>query len=1337
MGDVPARSNVWLACLLRLLVLAALCLFARGAIAADEATDQAIELTLDAAALAGGPSLSTAEKAVVKSVMACAIDGSSLEACGRKILVGQLGKLPAPAADLADCLLKGEKVETCGQQAVIKTLMPKELRATANCLAGAAINGGAVGDCVRQAVVDQIPDKNVGEIANCLLQQKPVADCATGALMAQVNANLSPDLGAAATCLIQKQDPSQCTAELASAGGIGKLPPEVTCITNKNPAAIQSCLQQTIIDRLPGDKSQKDLARCMLDPAQAVGCAKDKLAASLPPGVADAANCIANASNPATCAGKVAKGAGLGDALDTLNKMMKTTTLVDPGHAPSSLANLLKVADGIRHENWGEVIEYGGAELYKAAGKIVLRYVLPIPGLSYLADPILDTMVQNRVELVNELLKEARKCNIADPSRCDKAKMGELVAEFYMLMQIEIPCTVLGQMSPVLREVTCGPLGEAIVAVGSTAYDIYKDNDKELAVIAKVLFPGSNIAEAIIALDPDFENAVIGKNGECPANYFSSHVAVCFKDVAFLSMVDPGRAAALTQSVNDACRHDFLACSQRNAAGKALACAGDVVGDVVDDIGGLFSGDAPKAPSCHVDDSDRIDKQCNPSINALKSAADQLRERVIGLANEYAAIDRLPLSEDVCASTDDTVNAFATRCAAALPAKLPGINGGNFSACNAPGRNLPPADLFGAACRSVAMDKIRNQRQRFIETTLHIRPLKDKILGLEINSSSQMGELALAQYCAKQQSCKDYAASAVDGARLNAAKQCGGAGPRWTSDYNEHLQFCLRAPDAQVKAEDQARRDFFPLCNRCQGYAGLAITHAKANITHNCGGTGPRWVNDRNQHMAFCESAPQAAADAERDARNEFLSQCLNPPLPVATIPAPVPAAPTPPPQPQSAATCPGELQWIGTQCKCPQGMTQASNYRCVPAGALPPTPPPPPQPARANCVPPAFVGNDNQCHCPGGTFLQGNRCVLAACDQNQRRGPDGVCFSCSHNDHFDANGRCVACKDGFHVQGDACVPDKAPSTTSNGGTPNKGPCKDSNQRRGPDGVCFSCSHNDHFDANGRCVACKDGFHVQGDACVPDKAPPNTGNGGTNQGKCKDPRQRRGSDGVCFSCSHNDHFDASNHCVPCQDGFHVEGDACVSDKAPAQRVKCDRPFLGFKPNCQCPLGELGKPPTCCPPGQPFKNGQCVEPTAQPACPPNRPVGTPPNCCPRGREAKGGICVSACPQGYKVLDTANKYGSFCEAPAQCDTAMGEVLYPDGNCACPVGTGRYGPNHSCAPPPADPAPVGPSPKRLCPKGTAGVYPNCKALPKAGTPCANSGSYDAAGNCVGQVK
>jgi hypothetical protein len=131
-------------------------------------------------------------------------------------------------------------------------------------------------------------------------------------------------------------------------------------------------------------------------------------------------------------------------------------------------------------------------------------------------------------------------------------------------------------------------------------------------------------------------------------------------------------------------------------------------------------------------------------------------------------------------------------------------------------------------------------------------------------------------------------------------------------------------------------------------------------------------------------------------------------------------------------------------------------------------------------------------------------------CPEGQNPDPStGVCFSCSHNDHFE-NGQCVPCKRGFHEETQAddngeeqsvCVPDRRKAKANAKNCPEgmefrNGRCRKSEfpeveqcpEGQNPDpatGVCFSCSHNDHFE-NGRCVPCRQGFHVEGDQCVAD-----------------------------------------------------------------------------------------------------------------------------------------------------------------------------------------------------------------------------------------------------------
>jgi hypothetical protein len=533
--------------------------------------------------------LNNEEIGVVSDLTTCAVDGTPIEQCGRNVLEGQL---PAPARPLADCMLQGGDLPSCAQKGVVGLLdagsgllpggiaLPDSVKPAAKCLLGSALNGGSsVEGCVRDAVVGAIPDPNLQNLASCVLKGQQVAGCATDALAAK----LGPDAGPVAQCLVKKTaPPAQCLAQAA-----GRLPPELKCLADQ--ATAPSCLKQAMIDRLP-DGPRKDLANCMVDPAKAQSCAQAQIAKSLGQDVGPAAECIAKSPNPATCAGFNVLG-NFGDALDMLNKMMGSSQMVDPGKAPSSLANILKVADGIRHDDWGEVLTYGGAEVAKAAAKIVFHvFADGLTGplgelLNQLAGPIIDTEVENRVQLFTALMKELRKCK---EGNCDEAKIGEILGEFYMVMQIEVPCAMLSVLSEDVRRVTCGPLGDAIVTIGSAAYEFYKDNDKEIAAAASVLIPGYGpvIAAAILATDPDVQHAITGQEGECPANYLASKMAVCIKDEAYLSSAYPERAVDLANSVNAACRDAFHPCSKRRTGS----------------------------------DSDRISEHCDPLMDAFKKS---------------------------------------------------------------------------------------------------------------------------------------------------------------------------------------------------------------------------------------------------------------------------------------------------------------------------------------------------------------------------------------------------------------------------------------------------------------------------------------------------------------------------------------------------------------------------------------------------------------------------------------------------------------------------------------------------------------------------------------------
>ncbi len=153
----------------------------------------------------------------------------------------------------------------------------------------------------------------------------------------------------------------------------------------------------------------------------------------------------------------------------------------------------------------------------------------------------------------------------------------------------------------------------------------------------------------------------------------------------------------------------------------------------------------------------------------------------------------------------------------------------------------------------------------------------------------------------------------------------------------------------------------------------------------------------------------------------------------------------------------------------------------------------------------------------PGKKVKKKLKVKVRDCPAGQNRDPKtGVCFSCSHNDHFE-NGKCVPCKPGFHEA----------DVTDDNGEVNRECVPNGKKTNSKTQTKKSCPEGTEF-KNGKCQKRKSEF-PEVEQCPEGQNPdPNTG--------------------VCFSCSHNDHFDpAQGKCVPCKQGFHVEGDQCVAD----------------------------------------------------------------------------------------------------------------------------------------------------------------------------------------------
>jgi hypothetical protein len=1228
----------WRRCLAAAFLALASLLFPRASLAytapPDEATKQAIDMTLDAAQSAGMPVPGDKDtRDMLTSVLTCGIRGDKLINCARDALVD---KLPDEAKPLGKCLLEGGRVEECAAK-------------------------GFIGFAEQQ-----IQDPTLQKAAQCVTDKLGSGDQA----------------GAA-----------QCLLDPAAKEAAKHLPP--------------------------------DLQKCFDSPEAGGKCAMDKLGP-----LSKTAECIAKVADPTGCD---STEKGLADALGTLKKLVPDDA-VDPSKAPKTLGNLLKVAQGIRSGKWDDVVLYGGSQIYLAASHIVVEKLLPelVPGvgaiLAYLSGPILDTIVQDRVDLIQQLWDQLKACEAArnGNGRCDVPKIGEILGQFYMIMQIEIPCALLKEsiLPAGLSEAVCGPAVKFIGDVAGAGLDFYENNTKAIAAAAAV-YINPIVGAAVLATDPDVQNFIIGKEGDCPANYFVAKMAVCYKRAAFLSFDSPAGASQFRSDIEAACHAAFKKCSMRR----------------VD----VFDGK---------NDSDRINDHCNPLMTAYDQGLAAVTDGILKIANAEAAAGYKD-QPDVCApdyAIDQSVERYAPQCAQALRSKLPDLDSPNWQHCAFPD---PSPDALLAACRVAAKQIATAKRADFTR-------------------SLPSGDLGA--YCKHRDSCNAYAFYAARDAKDNIDQHCGGAGSRWTTDYAEHKRWCLTVDDAATQSEEAARKDFLSSCGACNDYLQHVQKLLFTNSFDNCGLTGPLWSTNPADHIQYCQTHSPADMERQQGARKAALDSCIaknSPPEVLCvkrpfnercapgtgeTSTGPICGCPqnyhpedrtgagifdtcvpnddvtlpcSPPSQPGAPPQCFGGKILVAAGvappgiCACPPG-AMFNGISCSGAAVPPATLPVLTPPVQPGGRPQGQAGQTSdgtactggmiliagKCQCPAGTQFNGRICSSGGvtgteCPAGQHRDANGACFSCAPNRVF-VMGQCVACKNGTHVEGGQCVPDKASTTgTGNGGTNgthaggvNQGPCPQPDQHRDANGICFSCSHNDHFE-NGRCVPnsgaqrCPKGTHLENGVCVTTTA----------QAPCEPGQQRDPKSGVCFSCSHNDHFE-NGRCVPntgareCRKGTHVENGVCVPDitqtsqKCPPgtelKNGKCVKPGkcplgqLGTPPNCKCPLGETGTPPNCCPPGTQFKNGKCVKPQTTTTHPKHD-----------------------CPPGYKVLDKPNKYGAYCEAPVAT--------------SCPAGwTGKP---PACKPPPkqqTQPTPVGPAPKHCQQLRVCDKYGTSQSGGIAGGPC-----------------
>jgi hypothetical protein len=134
--------------------------------------------------------------------------------------------------------------------------------------------------------------------------------------------------------------------------------------------------------------------------------------------------------------------------------------------------------------------------------------------------------------------------------------------------------------------------------------------------------------------------------------------------------------------------------------------------------------------------------------------------------------------------------------------------------------------------------------------------------------------------------CEAYAAQAVRDQEENVRLGCRQSGPRWSTDYAGHLEWCLRAPSVGRDAEMRGRYDALRRCRGetsvghasnhafCDGYATTAVEQSRTNRERGCGGAGGNWQPSYRAHYDWCMRVRESDAVNAGRGRNAFLARC-------------------------------------------------------------------------------------------------------------------------------------------------------------------------------------------------------------------------------------------------------------------------------------------------------------------------------------------------------------------------------------------------------------------------------------------------------------------------------
>jgi hypothetical protein len=166
-----------------------------------------------------------------------------------------------------------------------------------------------------------------------------------------------------------------------------------------------------------------------------------------------------------------------------------------------------------------------------------------------------------------------------------------------------------------------------------------------------------------------------------------------------------------------------------------------------------------------------------------------------------------------------------------------------------------------------------------------LRMMKPRLVLTLLPSVALLATSALAQLGPLPiDSCDEYVARAMS--QVQMATGCNFAGPRWSPDPVEHINWCKNA-SPRDRGRGERRKTLLscrgdsgvvPIRN-CNEYAARARSQLELaqSLEPGCSFQGMRWSSNLIQHMHWCNRTDAGRHEFEDAARRKELAECKTP----------------------------------------------------------------------------------------------------------------------------------------------------------------------------------------------------------------------------------------------------------------------------------------------------------------------------------------------------------------------------------------------------------------------------------------------------------------------------